>query len=46
MGNTDKIDVADMMDQLTKKSEVISIFKNIADDSGVKNFSQNRTLIY
>ena len=46
MGNHHKIDVADMMDQLTKQSEVISIFKNIADESGVKNFSQNRTLIY
>ena len=38
MGNPRKIDVADMMDQLTKKPEVISIFNNIVDEFGVKNF--------
>ena len=38
MGNPHKIDVADMVDQLTKKSEVISIFNNIVNESGVKNF--------
>ena len=38
MGNPHKIDVADMVDHLTKKSEVISIFNNIVDEAGVKNF--------
>ena len=37
MGNPDKIDVTDMVDQLTKVSEVISIFNKIVDESGVKN---------
>ena len=27
-----------MLDQLTKKPEIISIFNNIVDESGVKNF--------
>ena len=38
MGNPHKIDVADMVDQLTKKPKVVSIFNNIVDESGVKNF--------
>ena len=38
MGNPHKIDVADKVDQLIKKPEVISIFNNIVDESGIKNF--------
>ena len=38
MGNPHKIDVADMVDQLTKKPKVVGIFNNIVDESGVKNF--------
>ena len=38
MGNPHKIDAADMVDQLTKKPEVISLFNNIVNESGVKNF--------
>ena len=38
MGNPHKIDVADMVDQLTTKTEVISIFNNIFEESGVKFF--------
>ena len=37
MGNPHKIDVADMMDELTKKPKVVNIFNNIVDESGVKN---------
>ena len=36
--NPHKIDVADMVDQLTKKPELISIFNNIVDESGGKTF--------
>ena len=38
MGNPHKIDVADMVDQLTKKPKVVGIFNNIVDESGVTNF--------
>ena len=34
MGNPQKIDVADMVGQLTTKPEVISIFNNIVEESG------------
>ena len=37
MGNLHKIDVADMVDHLTTKSKVISIFNNTVEESGVKN---------
>ena len=41
MGNPHKVDVADMVDLLTTKPEVISIFNNIFEEFGVKIFFQN-----
>ena len=38
MGNLHKIDVAEMVDQRTTKPDVISIFNNILEESGVKIF--------
>ena len=38
MRNPYKIDMADLVDQLTKKPKVISIFNNVVDKYGVKNF--------
>ena len=38
MGNLHKIDMANMVDQLTKKPEVVSIFNNITEESEIKTF--------
>ena len=37
MGNLHKINVADMVDHLTTKPKVLSIFNNTVEESGVKN---------
>ena len=37
MGNLHKINVADMVDHLTTKPKVLSIFNNIVEESGLKN---------
>ena len=37
-GNPHKVDVADMVDLLTTKPDVISIFNNIFEEFGVKMF--------
>ena len=48
MGNPHKIDVADMVDRLTKKSEVISIFNNIFNSQsifkGKRYYKQSKTI--
>ena len=38
MGNLHKIDMANMVDQLTKKPEVVSIFNNITEESEINTF--------
>ena len=38
MGNPHKIDVANMVDQLTTKPEVVSIFNKIIEESGIETF--------
>ena len=36
--NPNKMDVAGMVDQLTTKPEIISIFNSIVEESGINNF--------
>ena len=38
MGNPHKTDVANMVNQLTTKPEVVSIFNNMIKESGIETF--------
>ena len=38
IGNPNKMDLAGMVDQLTTKPEIISIFNSIVEESGINNF--------
>ena len=38
IGNPNKMGVAGMVDQLTTKPEIISIFNSIVEESGINNF--------